>query len=483
MGIILGSATTEHLDKSIRKSINEESIREVLEDFQKNPSDYENEIKSLEEVLNSDEIFAWGISSENGKDVYKNISRGDTLYLLENESNVFQYRAFVTTIIRNDRGLASWIWEDSDDMTVCFLENVQKIEIDKEEHLFAFGESTKSTLSESIYIKDVYQELSGCSPDEFLNIIYNEKIPSDKKITQEDYKEAFNNIKGLNTCRFGIGDIVLLGTENEKKSGYTSSKSIQRLQNFILHPLSCFKTSYSHVALCIDTGLFIEASGKKKEVVYSTLEELFKVISGSRYAQYSRYKKLTQNNASLISERSLYYVGTPYPDIYQEPMIYIYTSIVNKMREHSVNDEFYSFCSDLAMQILAHIKKKDEDKSILPIEKNSKVVLPWDIDKFLQEDKNKDWTCVTNEYERMKDEDNQCANPYKTLSEVNKRYYTAKQEALSVKREFYATKDYHLTIPLWYRMKIYHELKQGNSGEIKEYLARRSLYELLVRER
>lgn len=480
MGIILSSATTEHLDKSIRNSIDKKYIREVFEGFQSDSSDYENEIKSLEEILNSDEIFAWGIPLENGEDILTNISRGDTLYLSQNESNAFQYRAFVTTIIRNGSELASRIWKGSDDMTVCFLENVQPIDIEKEEHLFSFGESTKSALSKSIYIKDVYQELSGCSPDEFLNIIYNKKIPSDKKITQEDYIKAFDLIKGLDTCAFGIGDIALLGTENEEKSGYTSSKSIQRLQNFILHPLSCFKTSYSHVALCIDTGLYIEASGKKEEVVYSTLEELSKVTPGSRYAQYSRYKKLTQNNASLISERSLYYVGTPYPNIKTEPFIYIYTALVNKFRPQSVNDAFYSFCSDLAMQILAHIKKEDEDKSILPIEKNSKVVLPWDIDKYLQEDKNKEWTCVTGSYELMKEKDNQCADAYKTLSEVNKRYYTAKQEALSVKREFHATRDYHLIIPLWYRMKSYHQLKQGNEGEIKEYLARKSLYELLA---
>lgn len=520
MGIILSEGIKEYLERSIRKSTQRDAVRKILKSYKKNIADIRIEVSEkdsiaqIDTMLQADKLFAWGIP----KDAFANLSylkRGDILYILDESGKFFKYRAYVTTILRNARELAAEIWRDDYFSGVYFLEDLQEIQIVKEEHLFSFGYSKKSSLSQPIYIKDVYQELYSKTPEEFRKIIYNEQSDIQDEVTQEMYLEAYALVrKSTMCCRLQVGDIALLGTRGEPKVNFklycrvlskkclkintrrygklvekyfVSSKGIQLLQNFF-HPCSCFRTIYSHAALSIDDGLFIEAKGKDK-VIYTTYQELCELSKnkiGTKYGAYFRYRMLTNNERNLISARSLYYVGTPYPEPKAEVRSYFKTVAkniipINKVRVHRIADEFYSFCSDLVVQILKPIKNRENKNSILAIEKNSKTILPWDIERFVKV--NRDiWTDVTNTYIAAKERDSELERYYSILGKVNKSFYQAKEESLLVVKEFYTITEQGSAIPLWFRMECYHHLKQGTSGKIKEYLARRSLYHLLGQE-
>jgi len=276
-----------------------------------------------------------------------------------------------------------------------------------------------------------------------------------------------------------IGDIVLLGTKNEKFS-WTSSKNIQRFQNIL--GSSSHNTEYSHVALCIDHGLFIEAKGPEK-VIYSTYIDLYNTKSGERYAKHFRNKYLREHGKSLITERGLYYAGTPYSEIFKQLSDYIFSILPfrshKQYRAHSVEDEYGAFCSALIVDILKPIKDKNL-KPILSIETNAKYVLPSHIEQLMEKDDS--WQCVDDNYKYLK-WNNIRAAAYRTLGEVHKKYYNAKTEALKVTQSFFTVKDYYQRVPLWFRMHIYHLLKKGmEEGEVKEYLALKSLTELLEKE-
>lgn len=470
MGILLSSANDNELEMFICNGIQlNEDIKETLLNIIKIPDFAVDEIV-INEILKKEKIFIWGSASE-----IRNVIKGDTLYLLNKATGMFEYRAYITTIIRNQK-LAKALDEDIPFSNVYIIENIEAIDIEKSEHLLYFGLLPSDELKTPIYIKDVYQEISGYSEDEFQKVIYNEE-KSENNITKKAYIEAYASIEACEHPDIAIGDIVLLGTEGEGKFfNPTTSKNIQRMQN-IFNYCTDFRTSYSHVALCVAPGVFIEAKGKDRVgVVYSTHKELFKVENGKKYAKYARYFKLTYYNTQLISERSLYYAGTPYPDIRTEPFVYWYNKIVKEFKPQDANDEFFSFCSDLISQILKEVKNRRTKKSILLIEKSSKVILPWDIEKYLENSQG--WWLNTDNNDQSNRDYCDCEE-YRILAEVHKKYFLSKQESLSKVREFYVTREDSGRVPLWFRMKIYHQLKQGSRGEIKAYLARKSLYELL----
>jgi len=307
-----------------------------------------------------------------------------------------------------------------------------------------------------------------------------------------------------------VGDIVLLGTKNEKFNqergsvpevikGYTkwkltTSPSIRMLQNVMT--ISCSK--YSHVALCVDDGLFIEAKGEDK-VIFSTYADLFKVKSGERYAKHFRYNSLKKNAKSQIRERALYFTGTPYSDLWKQ-LSDFGTSILNrgkKKRTHTVEDDYSTFCSALVVDMLEGIKI--EGQAILSlvfkgkllsfvtkeqnhkfVKYNSKYVLPSHIEKELKNNSN--WVCVDSTYDKISQDTNR-QSIYAELGQLNKQIYVAKQKSLQATRSFYTIRDYYETIPLWFRLHIYHLLKQGTrKGEVKEYLVLKRLAELLAKE-
>jgi len=271
-----------------------------------------------------------------------------------------------------------------------------------------------------------------------------------------------------------IGDILLLGTKGERWYQPFTSKKIQKLQV----GLEWKFTQYSHVALCIDDALFIEAKGKY-EVQYTTYDELVKKGDNgeTKYVLHYRNTKLTQNDKTEITERGLYYVGTPYSKLFMQVVDYIASKVKfwKKYRPHSVKDEASSFCSSLVVDIL-------EPLNILAIyNRNSKYILPLHIEKFVQQ--NDSWKCVDSVYCALGDNQERF-DAYEELGKTHKIYYEQKTSALRVTRSFYTIKDYYNTIPLWFRLHIYHLIKTGTKeGDVKEYLALKSLVELLKDEK
>lgn len=190
MGIILGSVTADKLEEQVNnlekprlKSIDKQGIKKILDDVNVNEDDFRTVKKVIEEIVNQDMIYVWELPSSINTDVRVN----DTLYLSINGTGAFQFRASIARVIEKITWPLSEILKK--DAQVCFLEDIQAIDIDKEFHLFYFGLSKRSSLSEPIYIKDTFQELSGLSEDEFNEVV-------DAKITWKGYDAAKALISG-----------------------------------------------------------------------------------------------------------------------------------------------------------------------------------------------------------------------------------------------------------------------------------------------
>jgi len=155
---------------SINKEAIENVLRKELVQLEKNKDEFEERIKVLKEILNIENIFAWGSSH-----TISSISRGDTLYLANGDNGDFKFRANVIVTIESTE-LASVIWKNERDRYIYFVENVQRIDMDREEHLFFLGLSKKSDIRQNVYIRDRFQEIEALKKEKELQNVFGNNL-------------------------------------------------------------------------------------------------------------------------------------------------------------------------------------------------------------------------------------------------------------------------------------------------------------------
>jgi len=197
MGTILSSITKNDLTKLL-DGIKLESVKESLNYFKNNSLDFKGNLseekfiakmielqRQIEKHLEVASLYVWGVPSHERMG---SVGQGDMLYLSQEGTDAFQYRAFITPF-KNARGLASKLWNKNGYSEVYFLEDLEEVNMLKEEYLFAVGYSKNETLSEPIYMQDIHQELISFEDDEFLDVV-------SRTIKKNEYKKLIDSIKG-----------------------------------------------------------------------------------------------------------------------------------------------------------------------------------------------------------------------------------------------------------------------------------------------